>query len=169
MTDDELRALSAKDLLRLYARILDQLLQRRIVRSRNAPLGDLAELLVARAFDGEMAPASAKSIDVVAGDGRQLQVKARLLVQGSAKSAFFSPIRSWEFAACVFLIFDAHTYDVVSAVEVPAAAVREASRWVPLLNGSRISARADLLSLPGAEDRSAMVQQAYEHLEGDVR
>ncbi len=49
------------------------------IRTLNAPTGDWAELLVATAYGGELAPNSKKSFDVVSPDGRRLQVKGRIL------------------------------------------------------------------------------------------
>lgn len=75
-----------QELLRLYAQILTELLRRGVVRSRNAPAGDLAELLVARAYSGDLAPLSEKSWDVDAG-GRKLQVKSRVIDPGQQAHA----------------------------------------------------------------------------------
>src|SRR4051812_11037011 len=113
MTD--LRQLTGRQLLRLYSDILGELVSREVIRSRNAPLGDLAEWLVARAYEGRLAPPSEKSWDVEA-QGRRLQVKARLIAAGDRRSHNYSVFRSYDFDACVFLILDAQTYDVVQAV-----------------------------------------------------
>ena len=65
MSSIDLEHMSTRALLRLYSEILTELLQRGVVRSRNAPAGDLAEWLVARAYGGKLAPPSAKSWDVL--------------------------------------------------------------------------------------------------------
>jgi len=128
----DLSRLSTRDLLRLYADVLTALVERGVVRSRNAPAGDLAEHLVATAYSGVLAPPSEKSWDVRAA-GRLLQVKVRLLAVGDKKSHVYSPFRSWDFDACVFLLMDAHSYNVVRAVELPVATVQALAReaaWV---------------------------------------
>ncbi len=161
----DLAGLSTRRLLGLYADILTELLARKVVRSRNAPAGDLAEVLVARAYDGELAPASEKSWDVRAPDGRLLQVKARLIAAGDRRSHNFSPFRSWGFDACVFLLLDAHTYDIASAVEVPMASVRGMARETEWVRGFRIGTRAALLSAPGAVDRTELLRSALDDLD----
>lgn len=50
--------MTIRRLLWLYAEILTELLHRGVIRSRNAPVGDLAQNLVRIAFDGELAPKS---------------------------------------------------------------------------------------------------------------
>ncbi len=114
------------------------------MRSRNATAGDLAEHLVATAYGGELAARSEKSWDVLA-DGRLLQVKARLLAAADNKSHVYSPFRSWDFDACVFLLMDAHTYDVARAVELPVATVQSLARETAWVKGFRITTKIALL------------------------
>jgi hypothetical protein len=158
-----LETLSTRGLLRLYADILTELLRRGVVRSRNAPAGDLGEYLVANALEGELAPPSEKSWDVRVGD-RRLQVKVRLIVSGDRRSHYYSPFRSWDFDTCVVLLLDAHSYEVTSAVEVPVAGVKTLARETAWVKGFRISTRVDLLNIAGAIDRTAELGQALEAL-----
>jgi len=160
-----LQAMTVRQLLRLYADLLTELVRRDVVRSRNAPAGDLAEHLVHRAYGGELAPPSEKSWDVRAPDGRLLQVKARLIAAGDRRSHNYSPFRSFGFDACVFLLLDAHTYDVVQAVEVPVDAVRALARETKWVAGSRVSTRAPLAALAGAVDRTEDISAALRDLD----
>lgn len=159
----ELKHASTRDLLRLYADILTELLRRGVVRSRNAPAGDLAEYLVANAFGGELAPQSEKSWDVRVGN-RHLQVKVRLIAAGDRRSHNYSPFRSWDFDACMFMLLDAHTYDVVRAVEVPVDGVRALARETTWVKGFRIGTQGDLRDVVGAVDRTTELRHALEAL-----
>jgi len=159
----DLSRLSTRDLFRLYADILTALVERGALRSRNAPAGDLAEHLVATAYGGELAARSEKSWDVLA-DGRLLQVKARLLAAGDNKSHVYSPFRSWDFDACVFLLMDAHTYDVARAVELPVATVQSLARETAWVKGFRITTKIALLEQPGAVDVTPAVRNALDAL-----
>lgn len=161
----DLARLSTRDLLRLYADLLTELIDRGVVRSRNAPAGDLAEHLAFQVYGGTLAPPSEKSWDIRAADGRLIQVKARLIAADDRKSHNYSPFRSWDFHACLFLIFDAHTYAVVSAVEVPVDAVRGLARATPHVNGHRVATRTPLAVLPGATDRTAELRRALDTLD----
>lgn len=159
----DLGLLSTRELLRLYADILTELVGRGVVRSRNAPAGDLAERLVATAYRGELAPPSEKSWDVRA-DGRLLQVKARLIASGDKESHVYSPFRSWGFDACVFLLLDAHTYEVVRAVELPVATVQSLARESVWVKGFRVATKTPLLGQPGAVDVTSAVRDALDAL-----
>lgn len=155
----ELEQLSTRPLLRLYADILTELIHRGVIRSRNAPAGDLAEYLVAHAFGGELPPPSAKSWDVRVGD-RRLQVKVRLIAAGDRRSHSYSPFRSWNFDACVFVLLDAHNYDVATAIEVPVEGVQGTRTRGQVGQGLRIGTRVDLRHLSGAVGRTAELRQA---------
>jgi hypothetical protein len=158
-TDIDVRSLTVRDLLRLSAVIVTELNSRGVVRSRNAPAGDLAEYLVAKAYQGKLAGPSVKSWDVQAGD-QKLQVKCRLVEPGTRRYESFSPFRSWDFDACVFIALDCYTYDVVQAVEVPAAAVKAIARETAWVKGYRVSVRQLAGSIAGARDVTYLIRQA---------
>jgi hypothetical protein len=46
-----------------------------------------------------------------------LQVECRLVDQDDRRSQSFSPFRSWDFDACVFIVLDCNTEDAIRAVE----------------------------------------------------
>lgn len=157
-----LQRLTSRELLRTYAATLTILLERGIVRTRNAPAGDLAERLVADAYGGTLAPNSAKSHDVLTADGRRLQVKCRVLADPRAQ--VFSVFRSWDFDACVFVRFDPVTYNVLQGYELPVATVRAMARESAWVKGSRVAVRTPFHQIPGAVDVGAALQRALEHL-----
>jgi hypothetical protein len=167
----DLSATSSRDLLSLYSRVLRELLSRRVIRTLNAPAGDLAETLVANAYEGELAPNSEKSWDVRGPDGRQMQVKARVVAASAAtKPIQFSVFRSWGFDAAVFVVLAAETYDVLAAVELPAQSVEAKANQTAWVGGARLTVSIPVLKgLPGAIDRTALLQQALERLDEPVR
>lgn len=168
MSDIDVKALRTREILRLYAALLEELINRKVVRTRNAPAGDLAETLVAVAYRGTLAPNSEKSWDVLAEDGRRLQVKSRLVGRHTGGSQIFSVFRSWDFDACVLILLDAASYDVVSAVEVPPEVARSKARRSAWVSGDRIRVREDFTGLPGVVDVTARVRDALENLD-DLR
>ncbi len=165
MSGVDLSGLSVRDLLRLSAQLLTELADRGVIRSRNAPAGDLGEFLVSVAYGGKLAPRSAKSWDVLAADGGRLQVKTRLVDPQRPGTAYFSPFRSFDFDRCVFVRLDVFSYEVLSAVEVPAEVVRQASREVAWVNGWRVGARTPLVELPGARDVTEILRSALAELD----
>jgi len=162
---ESMSELPVTGLLARYAAIMTELYDRGVVRTRNAPAGDLAELLVARALDGTLAPNPARGWHVALPDSRFLLVKCRVIHPGSRSGATYSAIRSWGFDACVFVRLDASSYGVHSAVEVPVGVVREISHQQDWAESGRVRVAEDLLSLPGAVDRTEALRSALAALD----
>ena len=80
---------SSGDLLRLYGDILVELRRRDVIRTENSPVGDVAELLAARAFDLTLATNSSIGYDDLDRAGLRYQIMRRdlglLLLQGSQR------------------------------------------------------------------------------------
>ena len=169
VNSDEHRPLnfSSQELLQQYAGILRELRARGVIRSLNAPAGDLAETLTARAYSGELAPNSEKSWDVRAADGRLLQVKTRVIASSAAtKPIQFSVFRSWTFDAAVFLILAAESYDVLGAFEVTSSVVRARAADSVWVGGARITLSLSILAaLPGCVDVTSSLRAALESLD----
>jgi hypothetical protein len=105
-----LTAISVLDLLALNRQSLHELKRRGVVRTFNQPQGDIAERLVADAYDGELARPSEKSYDVQAGD-RRLQVKA------SVSTPQLSAVRSFDFTHLVVVVLSTDTMAPLEARE----------------------------------------------------
>jgi hypothetical protein len=163
----DLSDMSSRALLQTYASILTELTKRGVTRSRNAPVGDIAEFLVRIAYEGDLAPPSEKSWDVLGGDGRKIQVKCRLVVPGAKGTQQYSPFRSWAFDVCVFVTFDAYSYDVVQALEVPGAAIQEVAAPVPHVGATaaRVHTKTPFINIPGTLDVTPRLQAVMEHLD----
>ena len=134
---------SVAEVLALHAGTLAELRKRGIVRTGNAPAGDLAELLVARATGGQLADNSQRSWDVYVADGAvRLQVKARLVDDMDAPSKRqLSPFRTWDFDAAVLVPSPAST---APAAPPPCAAPAPGAR------GSRAGAATGSRPTDGA-------------------
>lgn len=112
-------------LLGTYTSILEELRRRGLVRTNNAPVGDLAEYAASIVYRGTLAPNSEKSYDLTASDGRLIQVKVRNIRPETIPSAVFSVIRSFGFDACIFVLIDPVNQQVHGAFEWTAAEVRK--------------------------------------------
>jgi hypothetical protein len=159
--------LTAHELLRQYAGILRELRDRGVIRTLNAPAGDLAETLTAAAYSGHLAPNSEKSWDVTAGDGRRLQVKSRVIAASALSSPIqFSVFRSWGFDAAIFVVFAAETYEVLAAYEVPASSVQQRANVSAWVGGHRLTlSLVGLAALPACVDVTSSLQAALETLD----
>lgn len=158
---------SSRALLKMHAAILTELVERGLTRSRNAPVGDIAEYLVSTAYAGELAPPSEKSWDVRGKDSRKIQVKSRLVVTESKGTQQFSPFRSWDFDVCVFVTFDAYSYDVLRGWEVPSAGVQALAAPVPHVGATafRVHTRTPFADVAGTIDVTTRLRAVMESLD----
>jgi hypothetical protein len=154
--------LSVRQLLASSVAVLDELLRRGLVRTRNSPLGDLAESLALRAYGGALAPNSEKSYDLRAGDGRRIHVKARLIDPRDRRSQTFSAFRSWSFDSALFILFDANTYDLIWARELTSDETQAIGRRVEHTNSSAILVRGVASS---GSDVTARLAAAYDRID----
>ena len=145
--DIDLATLPVQQLLTLDRQILNELRRRQIVRTGNSPVGDWAELLVAKAFGGELAPNSEKSYDVLTPDNQRLQVKARMLDPTKVGSNTLSAIRTWDFDQLVVVLFDPDTFTVSSASSVPTASAQPHAKHSAHTNAWILRPTPDLMAL----------------------
>ena len=129
------------ELLQAYSSILGELRSRGLVRTNNAPVGDLAEYACAIVYGGVLAPNSAKSYDLTAADGRRIQVKVRNIREDTRSSSVFSPLRSFDFDVCVFVLVDERQGVVSAAYEWTADDVQAHGTHRTHTNGTVIRLR----------------------------
>ncbi len=156
---ESLEALTVARLLGHSREVLHELRRRGVVRTGNAPAGDVAEWLVQRATGGELAPNSQPSWDVLTPGGERLQVKARIVTNPrTAGERQLSVFRSWTFDAGVLVLFD-DDFAVWKAARVPVETLRLAARPVPHVKGERVSATDPLLE--AGQDWTERLQAAF--------
>ena len=97
-----------------------ELARRGITRTAGPVIGELAERLAVYVRGGELASPGVAAIDLIAADGRTIQVKARALPRGDQR--YFS-FKSLNFDAAICIRFDRATYDIDWAREFTASEV----------------------------------------------
>ena len=93
----DLSGQSPRELLKLYIAVMDRLRALQLVRSANQPVGDVAELLVAKAYGVQLETQATRGYDLVVPDpgfpnGRRIEVKARRVSAG-VKASHYSFLR----------------------------------------------------------------------------
>jgi hypothetical protein len=132
------------DLLGIYGQVLEELNERGVIRSANAPTGDYAEWLVQRALGGELQPNSNKSADLIVRK-KEIQIKARVLSEPEKSGQRqLSPFRSWNFDDAVIVLFD-RRYAVQRATRIKVGELKAAAREDKWVSGHRVIARDALL------------------------
>ena len=166
---DDLAEATVGQLLVRYADILAELRHRGLVRTNNAPIGDLAEYCAAIVYDGLLAPNSEKAYDLVADDGRKVQVKVRVIRSDTSPSAVFSPIRSFGFDVCIFLLIDGDDGGVLSAREWTTQEVQEAGKHRAHTNGVVVRVGQVRSASARGLDRSDEFRRAWQELTEQIR
>jgi hypothetical protein len=153
MTKFDPKAFSTPDLLRHFADIMDELKQRGVVRTRNNPVGDYAEWLVAQRLDLSLERNSKSGYDATNTSGERFQIKSRRL-DPSNNSRQLSVIRNLdagEFDYLIGILFD-RDFTVNKAYKVPHGIIAKYARFSKHQNGHILHLRGDILRDPCVED-----------------
>jgi hypothetical protein len=148
-----MEALSDRELLSTYAKVMDLLRARGVVRSANNPVADYAETLVARTLGLTLTSKSTKSHDGLTPDGRRIEIKARRL-SGHNASRQLSSLRALPdqgFDALAGVLFHAD-FRIMKACLIPHAQIVENSTFVSHTNSWRFLLRDGIWLVPGVED-----------------
>ncbi|HXP33689.1 MAG TPA: hypothetical protein VN820_06700 [Acidimicrobiales bacterium] len=153
----DLAAFSTPALFELYAATMAELRERQVIRTKNAPVGDYAEYLVAAAFGGTLVTNSKKGYDVLVpvegGKPDRYQVKARVVATPpSSGERELSPFRSFGFEWAVIVLLAEADYRVWRAVKVPMQVVSDHATFKAHVNGSVLRATPEILDHPDALD-----------------
>ena len=151
----DLSGMHPKELLSLYARVLDELRRQGIIRSTNNPAADYAEHLVSRALRLEIAGKSNAGYDAIDSNNERYQIKGRRITSHN-KSRQLSFIRGLEegkrpFEYLAGVLF-AEDFPIFRACVIPLDAVRLHSKHVPHVNGWRFVLHDKIWALPNVKD-----------------
>jgi hypothetical protein len=150
--------LNEKELLRLHAAIINELKQRKVVRTKNNPVGDYTEYLVSKTMNLSLASNSAAGYDGIDKEGIKYQIKGRRITPEN-KSRQLSAIRNLDkknFDFLVGVIFD-ENYSVLDAVVLPHEVVCEYASYRKHVNGHIIHLRGKILQDQRVNDISELI------------
>ena len=145
-----LREKSVKELLQLQSSIINELKRRKIVRTKNNPLGDYAEWLVAKGLGLDLATNSSAGYDGIDSEGVKIQIKARRVTPEN-KSRQLSALRNLEgkdFDQLAAVIFD-ENYEIIDAVLMSYEVVVEYAKYREHVNAHILHLKGSIL----ADDR----------------
>ena len=152
-----LAQLSEKDLLRLHASVIDELKKRGVVRTKNNPVGDYTEWLVAKALRLHLAGKSEAGCDATDSKGLRYQIKGRRVTPDNP-SRQLSAIRNLdakEFDVLAAVILDAN-YDVTDAVLVPHEVIGQYATYRKHVNAHVLHLRGGILNDPRVKKIAAL-------------
>lgn len=128
-----LSAMSEVELLRTHGAVIDELMRRKVVRTRNNPIGDYTEWLVCNSLQLEIQNSSKASFDGIDSSGTRYQIKGR---RSKSKNVQFSAIRNFHQNGFDFLIAVAFNeeYSIRFALKLTHSAVERYSKYRPHVN-----------------------------------
>jgi hypothetical protein len=161
---DYIRNAAASGLLALHAAALDELRERRIVRSANGPGGDYAELLFVEAFAWTRMKNSAAGYDAIDAANIRYQVKSRR-IHSPATSRQLSALRNFSDATFDFLagVLFNKDYSVMRAAIIPYNIIQV--RFSEYTNSSIFFLEDRIWNLRGVRDVTQELRSAATRLD----
>ncbi len=166
-TELNLTSMPVQKLLRSYAAILDELKNRKILRSINNPVADYTEWLVAEQFGLTLAGGSTSGYDATNNEGIRFQIKARRVNNGT-RSVQLSAIRNLAdhpFDFLVAVIFE-HDFSIRQALKIPIDVVSERATFQKHTNSHIFHVNDSLLSDGRIENITTLLANT-ENLSGE--
>lgn len=149
----DIKDLSIKELLQHSSAIIDELKRRKVVRTKNNPLGDYTEWLVAKGLGLDLANNSVAGYDGTDSEGVKIQIKGRRVTPEN-KSRQLSAIRNLEkndFDQLVAVIFG-EDYEILDAVIIPHEIIAEYAAYRQHTNAYFLHLKGAILHDPRVKD-----------------
>lgn len=153
-----LRELSVKQLLQQHSAIIDELKRRSIVRTKNNPVGDYTEWLVAKGLGLELAGNSSAGFDGIDSKGVKIQIKGRRITPEN-KSRQLSAIRKLkekDFDQLAAVIFN-ENYEIIDAVLIPHEVIEEYASYRSHVNAHILHLKGPILNDPRIKDIKQLI------------
>lgn len=141
-----LKPMSERDLLRLYAELMEELRTRGLIRSSNNPVADYAEKVAVEYLGLRRAGKEARGYDGLDKNGMKYQIKGRRITRHN-KSRQLGVIRNINeklFHFLIAVIFD-ESFDLIEMWKMPYRFVNENATWSKHQNGHIFYAKPNVL------------------------
>ena len=153
MAEFDWGTLTVPELLRCFANILDELKERKVVRTRNNPVADYAEWLVTQQLGLSLERSSKRGYDAIDQNGKRYQIKSRRL-DPTNESKLLSVIRNLdtnEFDYLVGVLFN-RDFTVKEAYKISHSVIREHARFSEHVNGHLLHLQGEVLTVREVEN-----------------
>jgi hypothetical protein len=144
------KAQTTPGLLADWAAIMRELRERKVIRTNNNPVGDIAEAIVHAYYGGQRGSFVQTGWDVRTPAGELIQVKALRQTPGT-KRRNVSPIRDSDYDSVVIVIFD-EDFRVTEGLKLDRELVEELFEIRPHVNG-RVITVTDALRANGRVEK----------------
>ena len=161
MKSASLKRMSGQELLKHFCDTLNELRDRKLVRSTNNPAGDYAEKIVKDALHLSLAEKSNAGFDATDSRDRRYQIKGRRITphNQSRQLSFMRELESKPFDYLVGVLFEPD-FSVKRAAKIPFRIVRERARYSTHTKAHRILLVDEIWGLKGVQDVTSLVATA---------
>lgn len=148
--EDIVESLAPIELLQLHGRVVDELVRKTVVRTRNNPVSGYTEWLVIKAFHLEAMPNSNKGYDALdRRSGEKYEVKGRQLPRRQLGVIRNLRNRNFDLLAAVLL---SREFYVEEAYLIPYGQIAKLARFSEHQNGHILVLPKDIASMDGIVD-----------------
>ena len=164
MTKLDWKALTVPELLLCFADILDELKERKVVRTRDNPVAGYAEWLVTRRLELSLEHNSKRGYDATDRSGKRYQIKSRRLDQIN-ESKQLSVIRNPdnnEFDYLIGVLFN-RDFTIKEAYKIPWGVIKEHARFRKHQNGHILLLQGAVLTTRGTEDITGVLGEQVDY------
>lgn len=150
--DINLKKLSVKQLLVTFGDIVEELKERKIIKTRNNPVADYSEWLVWKTLGFFLQRNSNAGFDALDREGKKYQIKGRCLsdVNKSRQLGVIRNLKDNKFDFLIGTIFDKN-FTVLEAYKIPHDLITEHARFSSHQNGHILQLKGDILAAKGVE------------------
>lgn len=141
-----LRKHTEKDLLKLYAKIMEELRSRGVVRSGNNPVADYGEKVVSELLNLKLQNSSNRGFDAIDKAGCKYQIKARRITprNPSRQLGVIRNLNSQDFDYLFAAIFD-RDFNLAELWKIPHGCIKTYAKHSKHQNGHVIILRGAIL------------------------
>ncbi len=156
----EPESLTTPQLLQYYSRILEELRERKIVRTSNSPIGDYAEWLIANQLGLTLVSNSTSGHDAVDSSGVKFQIKGRRLTphNQSRQLGAIRNLKNHDFDYLIAVLFNEQV-EVERVVKIPHEIIGKYARYSEHVNAHILILRENILSDPMVEDLTSQFRK----------
>ena len=149
----DLKEFTISDLFKYFADILDELKERSVVRTRNNPVADYAEWLIARSLGLTLERNSRAGYDAINNRGERFQIKSRRLdpTNKSRQLSVIRNLRNNEFDYLIGVLFEKN-FAVKEAYKIPHEIIEKYTRFSKHQNGHILNLKGKILEDPKVEN-----------------
>ena len=147
----EFRSISEVELLQTHSAVINELIRRGVVKTRNNPIGDYTEWLVCRQLKLRVQGNSQAAYDAIDPEETRYQIKGRCDSSNAVQLGVIRNLDQHGFDFLVALVFN-EDYSIRHAVKISHEAVRSLARYRSHQNGHILTLNRSTVERDGVED-----------------